>query len=222
MERDEFREQMRAKVSPRYSATLHVLVPSLVGLGLVAGSMALLRSVQWWELLLVPFVYVAANATEHRAHRLALHRRTRGLEVLYDRHTPVHHRIFICEDMAIRDRRECALVLLPWFAIVAIVAMTAPITIGLFFVDRNLACLFLATCMVYVLSYEWLHLAYHLSPTSFIGRIGLIQRLRRHHATHHDPALMQKWNFNVTVPLWDWVRGTTYGARDNASVPEQL
>ena len=21
---------------------------------------------------------------------------------------------------------------------------------------------------------------------------------------------MQRWNFNVTVPLWDWVRGTTY------------
>jgi hypothetical protein len=21
---------------------------------------------------------------------------------------------------------------------------------------------------------------------------------------------MQKWNFNVTVPLWDWVRGTTF------------
>ena len=25
---------------------------------------------------------------------------------------------------------------------------------------------------------------------------------------HHDPKLMQRWNMNVTVPLWDWVRGT--------------
>ena len=22
------------------------------------------------------------------------------------------------------------------------------------------------------------------------------------------PRLMQRWNFNVTVPLWDWVKGT--------------
>jgi len=208
--RDAFRAEVMAKVPKSYSPILHVLVPAFVGLGLMAVSFALLRDVRWWELLLVPLVYVVANATEHRAHRLALHRRTRGLELLYDRHTPVHHRIFVAADMAIRSKQECAIVLLPWFAIVAIVVMTAPITVALAFVDRNLACLFLATCMFYVLSYEWLHLAYHLPPTSFIGRLRVIRALRRHHATHHHPPLMKRWNFNVTVPLWDWVRGTIY------------
>ena len=211
--REAFRAETIAKIPAGYSPVLHVLVPAVVGLGLIAGSIALLRSVRWWELLVVPVVWIASNATEHRAHRLALHRRQRGLEVLYDRHTPVHHRLFIASDMAIRDRRECALVLLPTFAIGAIALLTAPITVGLFFLDRNLACLFLATSMGYVLSYEWLHLAYHLPPTHFIGRLGIIRRLRRHHATHHHPPLMQKWNFNVTVPLWDWVRGTTYPQR---------
>jgi hypothetical protein len=208
--REAFRQEIRARISARYSAVLHVLVPSAVGLGLIAGAIALLRDVRWWELLLVPFVYVVSNATEHRAHRLALHRRQRGLEILYDRHTPIHHRLFVAADMAIRDSKECALVLLPWFAIVLIVVMTAPLTIALYFADRNLACLFLATTMFYVLSYEWLHLAYHLPPSTFVGRLKLVQVLRRHHATHHHPPLMQKWNFNVTVPLWDWVRGTTY------------
>jgi sterol desaturase/sphingolipid hydroxylase (fatty acid hydroxylase superfamily) len=64
--------------------------------------------------------------------------------------------------------------------------------------------------MLYVVSYEWLHLAYHLPADSFIGRRWLIARLRRHHALHHDPRLMQKWNFNVTFPIWDRVRGTVY------------
>jgi len=32
--------------------------------------------------------------------------------------------------------------------------------------------------------------------------------LREHHRRHHHPALMQKWNFNVTVPLFDWVHRT--------------
>jgi sterol desaturase/sphingolipid hydroxylase (fatty acid hydroxylase superfamily) len=208
--REAFRAEVMGNIPSSYSPVFHVLAPAFVGIGLIAASIALLRDVRWWELLIVPFVYMLSNATEHRAHRLALHRRTKGLELLYDRHTPIHHRIFIAADMSIRDNRECALVLLPWFAIVAIVVLTAPFTIGLAFVDKNLACLFLATCVFYVLSYEWLHLAYHLPKTSFIGRLGVVRVLRRHHATHHHPPLMQKWNFNVTVPLWDWVRGTTY------------
>ena len=75
-------------------------------------------------LLTVPIVYVLANATEHRAHRLALHRRTRGSSRFSTTVTrPIHHRIFTASDMAIRDRREAALVLLPWFAIVIIVVL---------------------------------------------------------------------------------------------------
>jgi len=208
--RDAFRKAARDRISPRYSPLVHLGAPAIVGLGLIACAVTCLHHVRWWELLLVPAVYVLSNAVEHRAHRLALHRRAPGLEVLYDRHTPIHHRIFVQKDMAIRDRREFALVLLPWFGIVAIFAMTAPVTIVLWIFERNLACLFVATTMSYVLSYEWLHLSYHLPPTHFIGRLALVARLRRHHATHHHPPLMQKWNFNVTVPLWDWVRGTTY------------
>ena len=205
--RDEFRDRVRGKIAPRYSPLAHLLVPAAVGLVLIGCAIACLNHVRWWELLLVPFVYVLSNAVEHRAHRVALHRRTPGLTILYDRHTPMHHRIFVAKDMAIRDRREWALVLLPWFGILAIAVLTAPITIALWFVERNLACLFVVTTMGYVLSYEWLHLAYHLPNAD---RVPVLRALRRHHATHHHPPLMQKWNFNVTVPLWDLVRGTIY------------
>jgi sterol desaturase/sphingolipid hydroxylase (fatty acid hydroxylase superfamily) len=64
--------------------------------------------------------------------------------------------------------------------------------------------------MGYVVAYEWLHLAYHLPADSRIGRSRFIGWLRRHHATHHTPELMQRWNFNVTVPFADWVLGTIY------------
>ena len=43
--------------------------------------------------------------------------------------------------------------------------------------------------------------------------------LRRHHALHHDPKLMQKWNFNVSLPLWDLVRGTIAREQDR-TVPQ--
>jgi len=211
--REAFRERTRAGISASYSPELHLAVPAVVGLGLIAFAIASIHHLRPWELLLVPFVYVLSNATEHRAHRLALHRRAPGLRILYERHTPMHHRVFVAKDMALRDRREWALVLLPWFGILAIFVMTAPITAALWFVERNLACLFVVTTMGYVLSYEWLHLAYHLPAQSFVGRLAMVRLLRRHHATHHHPPLMQKWNFNVTVPLWDWVRGTIYPER---------
>jgi len=32
--------------------------------------------------------------------------------------------------------------------------------------------------------------------------------LRRHHAAHHDPRLMTRYNFNVTFPIADRLFGT--------------
>ena len=64
--------------------------------------------------------------------------------------------------------------------------------------------------MAYVLSYEALHLAYHLPERSLVGRLRVIRILRQHHRTHHRLALSQCWNFNVTLPLWDVLMGTRW------------
>ena len=89
-------------------------------------------------------------------------------------------------------------------------ALPIPAALWLGFGLRNPALLFMAVPMAYVVAYEWLHLSYHAPADSFVGRMQLIRKLRRHHAVHHAPELMQKWNFNVTIPLWDWIRRTTY------------
>ena len=117
--------------------------------------------------------------------------------------------VYVTDDMAMRSRREFRLVLIPAYGIMLIfVSMLLPAA-GLWALGlRNVALLFVATNMAYVLSYEWLHLSYHLPADHPIARIGWLRRLQRHHAIHHDPRLMQRWNFNVTVPLWDWVQGT--------------
>src|SRR5436189_119387 len=69
--------------------------------------------------------------------------------------------------------------------------------------------LFLVTAAIYVVGYEVSHMSYHLPPDSFIGRLWLVQWLREHHRQHHHARLMQKWNFNVTIPLFDWIHRTT-------------
>ena len=43
---------------------------------------------------------------------------------------------------------------------------------------------------------------------SIVYRLPLLRALREHHARHHHPELMQKSNFNVTIPLGDMLFGT--------------
>src|SRR5262245_26323372 len=173
--------------------------------------MGLIHDLSPWELVTVPLVWAFSNAAEWHIHKNVLHRRTRYAPVLYDRHTPYHHRIFVEGDMAMRSTREFRVVLIPAYGILVLFVTLLPFVAATWLVaGRNPALLFMATSMGYVLFYEWLHLAYHAPAGSAIGRARLIARLRRHHATHHDPALMQRWNFNVTLPLWDWVSGTFY------------
>ena len=58
--------------------------------------------------------------------------------------------------------------------------------------------------------------AHHLPAEHPVARLGIFKALKRHHAIHHDPRLMRRFNFNVNLPLWDWVRGTA--VRDRREV----
>lgn len=209
--RDALRATLVAQIPRWYNPWFHLIFPSVVGLGVLCTCLLLLRDLRLVELLIVPFMLVFSNAAEWRLHRDVLHKRRPFAKILYDRHTPIHHRIFLTEDMAIRSPREFHMVLIPAYGILAILAVTVPLALGIAaLLTPNTGALFLCTCMAYSLSYEWLHLCYHLPEESWIGRRRLVRLLRHHHAVHHAPELMQRWNFNVTVPLWDLVRGTYY------------
>ena len=121
----------------------------------------------------------------------------------------MHHMIFYTHDMAVRSRREWKVVLIPSFGIVMAAGGLFPAIAALWiYSSHNLAAVFTIVTMGYIVSYEWLHLSYHLDPKGPIGSLRIIGFLRRHHALHHDPRLMQRWNFNVSLPLWDFVRRT--------------
>jgi hypothetical protein len=211
--RAEFRAEMLARVPRWYSPALHFVFPAVAGLAIAVLALSRLDDLKAWQLALVPVFLVLGNAVEWHAHKGILHRRTRFLEVLYIRHTPQHHAMFVSDEMAISGWKEVRFVLLPGYGILAILAATSPIALLFFWLGQpNLAALWVASVVLYVLSYEWLHLAYHLPADSAIGRLPIVGRLRRHHQLHHSPSLMQRWNFNVTLPLWDHVRGTVYRA----------
>lgn len=203
------RDKLVGETPGWYVPWVHMLVPSMVGIGMMGIALSLLRDLTPLQLLTVPIVYVLANANEWTVHRWALHRRNPLAPVLYDQHTPKHHMLYITDDMAIRDRREYRLVLIPAYGLFLIFTSAIWITALIWWLGyRNVACLYAATAIGYAVSYEWLHLSYHLPHHHPVARSRIIQALRRHHAIHHDPRLMQRWNLNVTVPLWDVVMRT--------------
>jgi hypothetical protein len=216
-QRDALRAEELAKLPQWYNPVVRLAVPSVFAVMVIVASIALLKNPAWWQWLAVPVFWAIANAEEWHLHRDLFHYRHPFVQLPYDRHTLVHHTIYVADDMAMRSRREFGLVLIPIYGIFVIFLTAAPVAaLGWIIGLHNLALLYLATVVGWAASYEWLHLSYHFPPESWIGRLPLIGFLRRHHAIHHDPRLMQRYNFNVTVPLWDWVKGTLVVDRERA------
>ena len=207
--RDEKRGEMMAKVAERYSGRAHwafINLTTVAGIGLCV---ALLERAVWWEWLFVPGFFVFANAFEWWIHRGPMHHPTRGLRILYERHTLQHHVFYPDDDMAVRDPRELFYVLFPPPAlpILLVVNLPIPLLLGAY-VSANLAWLFYASVLAYYLVYEWFHYVHHLRRDSWLGRRALVGWLRTQHTRHHELARMEQGNFNVSFPLWDWLLNT--------------
>ncbi|MBI2392208.1 MAG: sterol desaturase family protein [Deltaproteobacteria bacterium] len=203
------RQRLHDSIPAGYRPWMHLA--GTVGVGVVGLGLAVwgVRAPRASELLAVPATFLLANLFEWRVHRGVLHHRQKLLEPLYDRHTPEHHMVFGYDDMAIRSPKELKLVLIPALGVAGIVATTTPLAYGLSkLFGANVGWLFLATAAVYAVGYELSHLSYHLPEDSFVGRLSLVRVLREQHRRHHHPRLMQRWNFNVTLPIGDWLHRT--------------
>jgi len=189
----------------------HLAIPSVLGLGVMVAAIGRIHDLRWYELLAIPITLFASFALEWRAHRYVLHKKTPLLGILYRRHEHMHHVIYTYDDMQLRSPRELWLILMPAYAIVLVFFMVVPFAVlTALLASTNAALLMVSTSMLFFLSYEWLHMAYHLPTNSFVGRLRFIQVLRELHRRHHDPSLMKRWNFNVTVPVFDWIKGTLW------------
>jgi hypothetical protein len=210
--RERVRQRALAEIPWWYNPYAHLAATTGIGLAvLVVSGIALMRTptIRLGDLLVVPTVAVFANYFEWRVHKDVLHRRFWPFEVIYDKHTPMHHVVYVEEDMALRSVQEFRLVLIPAAGVLGIVLAAAPAAALVARVwSAPAGWLFLLTASSFMVTYEVLHLCYHAPKDGFIGRRRIIQRLRAHHARHHDPRAMQKYNFNVTLPLFDWLLGT--------------
>lgn len=205
------RASIVANIPAWYNPIIHLAIPSILGLLVMLGALLRIDDLKLRDLLALPITLFAAFGFEWRAHKFILHKRRPFLGLLYVRHEKMHHVVFTYERMTMQSFRELWLVLMPAYAIVLVFAMVLPLAfvVAKFF-GQNAALLMLIASMAFFLSYEWLHMAYHLPEQSFIGRRAFIRRLKETHRRHHEPRLMKQWNFNVTLPVFDWILGTLW------------
>jgi len=206
-----FRQEYRTHhIGAHYSGGLHLAFTSLGSLGVIVLAAAWVRAPAPLELLTIPVTFLFANLVEYRAHRGPMHRRRRGLALLFQRHTQQHHRYYTDEAMSYEGARDFKMVLFPPVMLLFFMgAVAAPVGALLFWLaSRSVALLYVATAMGYFLTYEWLHVCHHLPATHPLARLGVLRRLRAHHQIHHDPARMNAHNFNITFPICDWLFGT--------------
>lgn len=190
----------------------HFGFTSLASLTVVAFAISRVRHVHAIELVTIPVAFFVANVVEYFGHKGPMHHPKKGLGLVYERHTRQHHHFFTHEAMAYESSRDFKMVLFPpilFFFFLG--AIATPIAMLLFLIATpNVAWIFIAVAIGYFLTYEWLHFSYHLSELSILGKSSLSRALRRHHRTHHDKALMGKYNFNISFPICDWLFGTTH------------
>lgn len=181
----------------------------VVGIGMLASR---LEQVGWLELLILPAGYVFANVVEYLVHRWLMHVPRGALRGMYKRHTGQHHRFFTHQAMAADSARDFAIVLFPPFVVVFFLGLIAtPVALAIgWLVGPDAALLFGIVALSYFLFYEWMHLASHLPPDRALGRLPGVSFVREHHRAHHDPRRMRHYNFNITVPLTDWMVGTLW------------
>ncbi|RMG10798.1 MAG: fatty acid hydroxylase family protein [Planctomycetota bacterium] len=196
-----------------YDGRLHLLGVTFAALGAIAllGRWLAETPPRPWQWSLVPVTILFANLFEWWVHRGPMHRRTRLLGALYERHARTHHVAFTRERMGAACHREWALVLFPPWVLPLLLLLIAPLAIALWFVDPASAWLFVASALLYYVVYEWLHLAHHLPEDSWPGRRWIVRTLRRPHRLHHDPSWMTRGNFNVSFPFADLVLRTALG-----------
>jgi hypothetical protein len=195
-----------------YSPWMHIgrtaMIATLLG---ATGVMLALhaRPIDW---LLMPAFFVVANLLEWTVHRFPMHR-PMSPRIMYKNHAMLHHIAFTDSNMPVGGARELGLVMMPWYTMLGLFVVASPVMVAAGLLrGPGLAGVFLLAAVLYFVGYETLHALYHLPDATLdrlgLGRLGVFRRMQAHHARHHVLRRMAEVNFNVTVPLMDWLLGT--------------
>jgi hypothetical protein len=205
-----FRADFRAKIADAYNGWLHVAMIYALGGAAIWFAARQLVAPAWYEFLVIPAAFLIANVFEWWLHKFVMHRPIKGLMGIYKRHTLAHHQFFTEVEPTIDGTRDFRIVFFPPYALVAFMAITLP-AVGAFHLVGlpDAGWLLFITNVVLYLNYELFHFCCHVRDDRIVRHIPFINTIRRHHAAHHNTAIMMERNFNLTYPIADWLFGTS-------------
>ncbi len=202
------REKFRKEILPRrYSPFFHIGFNFLVLTGSIIFCLLNIKNWDGKEISLFAGFVTFNSLVVYLNHRYPMHHRYKFLKAYYWFHTQQHHNLFNEDDSTVRDFRDIYMILFPpslvgFFAFVYVPALSY----GLYyFTDSQLAFLFALSIYSYFLLYEVIHLASHSNETNWWYKIPGISKMFWHHRKHHDPKIMNENNFNIVLPIWDYI-----------------
>jgi hypothetical protein len=207
-----------AKIPAAYSPWRHMGLTLGIASLIAALAVALATRARPLDWALMPAFFFVANFMEWAVHRYPMHHPLVP-RIMYRNHAMLHHIAFTDRNMPIGPARELGLVMMPWYTMIGLFVVASPVLLAAAALrGPGLAGVFLLAAVLYFVGYETLHALYHL-PDPTLDRLGLgrrhvFRRMQAHHAHHHILRRMSAVNFNVTVPLMDWVFGTNERADD--------
>ncbi len=208
---DTFRQRFREEnIGTSYSGKLHFVFITLWCVAGISVCMYYVSHPTLKQLLVVPLTFLYTNFFEYIGHRYPMHHRYQALKAVFKRHTMQHHHFFTNEQMNCDTVNDFKIILFPPVLLIFFSVFFVLPVFGLIYYlfSMNAALLYVATTLLYYLNYEWLHLAYHLPETSWVYKIPGLKLLRRLHHNHHNLKEMDKYNFNISYPVFDLVFGT--------------
>jgi hypothetical protein len=206
-----FRERFRKEnIGNTYSGRAHFIFITLWCLAGITVCLFNLHNISWLQLLIIPITFLYTNFFEYLGHRFPMHHKYPALKAVFKRHTLQHHHFFTEEVMNCDSVNDFKIILFPPVLLIFFsVVFVAPVAYTIYyFGSLNTSLLFIATTLAYYLNYEWLHLCYHLPESHFAYKIPGVKTLRKLHHRHHNMKEMDKWNFNISYPFFDWIFGT--------------
>lgn len=219
--REKFRAKYRAGVSKNYSGFLHLFTVLIGASTLIWLGVSQLVDFHWTQLWFVVAVYIIYNWCEWASHKYWGHEKTKLFKFFYQRHTGDHHTFFVDHAMEYEMILDWRVVIFPVALLVATAVLFAlPAgAVSWFVLGGNYGALAFITVICCYLAYEVLHFSYHLQRGSLPERIFRMipgwTYLRLFHTVHHNRHLMAEGNFNITLPLMDWLLGTLYFDADS-------
>lgn len=207
-----YRETYRSRIVGWYNGWLHATVIYVIGIAAMAIYIQSLNNIRWYELLIVPVVFLGANFFEWALHTYVMHRpqKNKALRAIYTRHTLMHHQFFTDKEMRFAGQHDWRVTFFPPYALVTFICMSVPIALvaGWLF-TANVGWLVMATTTGMYLTYEFMHFCCHVDENLFVRNVPFVNTIRRHHTAHHNQSLMMERNMNLTFPVMDWLFGTS-------------